>query len=492
MNDARRPPMKPNLKMRGVGVPLSRKRHAVHLSFAQIALGVLVSLCLIQVAIGGDIRLVACCLVAIGAAAIPIRLYGIQSTIGVFFALLIFFYPFNPLLIKTFLLQPIQSNLFVSDLSFYVMTAGMISASAAAIVIYLAKTYFRTKPLFSPLTPAALQLLCAITIMIALFGILGRSLPGGFGRAAALTGGMIYLSLIAATQLALIQSQGRRSLSPLSLSLLIFCVVLALAGGSKQGVFAVAVCYFMTVYFYRGRLERKEIVLAVLGVVFLLVIAAPAINIARGERDTISSLELISRIFSAMIELWTGNSDSLKELSNYDFRETAYYSRYLSDSVNPFDRFVFVVYIDSLLRFVSETFMGYADLLNTVKESVIPNLLDPGQKEVASSGDRALQFFGIYGDDQTAQITLPVFADGYLADGFTGVVIVTFVSYLVLAAAMVFVFGSVSGNVFAIWWLALNGFVVTSAGATGLAFGIFRVLPLYVIIYLLAKRFSHR
>lgn len=492
MSDIRRRLVNPRLKARAASVPLDQSRYAVRLSFVQIGLGVLAALCLIQAAIGGDVLIIACCLAAIGAGAVPIKLFGIQSTIGVFFALLIFFYPFNPLLLKTFLLQPIQSNLFVSELSFFVMTIGVISASAAAVVIYFCKALLKAKPLFSPLTPAALELLCVTTIVIGVLGILGRSLPGGFGRVAALTGGMIYLSLVASIQLALMRSQGRRSFSPLSICLLALCVVLALASGSKQGVFAVAVCYFMTVYFYRGRFERKEILFALLGVVFLLVVAAPAINIARGERDTISSMELISRIFAAMVELWSGNSEILKELSDYDFRETAYYSRYLSDSVNPFDRFVFVVYIDSLLRFVNDTFMGYADLLGHVKESVIPNLLDPGQKEGGSGGDRALQFFGIYGDDETAQITLPVFADGYLAGGLAGVAIVTFAAYLFLAASMVFVFGAVPGNAFAIWWLALNGFVVTSAGASGIAFGIFRVLPVYVGIYLFAQRFSRR
>jgi hypothetical protein len=472
---------------RGVPLVAAARQQRFHISLRYFV-ALVAALSLIQAAIGGDIVLIICCLISICAGLIPIWLFGIQSTIGVFFAILVFFFPVSALLIKTCLLQPIQSNLFAPDLSFQVMATGMVAAGAAAAVLYQCKRLLNYKPLFKPLSGSALTMLCFISAPVAILGMIGSQLPGGLGRASALTGGMIFLSLVAATQLALIRSNGRSGLSTLSVPLLLFCIFVSLASGSKQAAFATAICYFLPVYLYRGALKRSELLLVFVGTFALLFLISPAINISRGIRDSASSWELIQRTFATMADLWTGDLRGLADITNYNFDDNAYYIRYVSDTTTAIDRFVLVSYIDGLLRFASDRFLGYSALLNSLSGSIIPNLLDPGQKEVASSGDIFLQYLGVFDEASTSQITLPVFGEGYFIDGYLGVFIVAFLSFLLIGAALVFVFGDVRSNAFAMWWVGLNGFVMAAASATSLAFFAIRVLPLYIILYLVSAR----
>jgi hypothetical protein len=421
---------------------------------------------------------------------IPVWLFGIQSSIGLFYAILTFLYPFSALFLKTSLLQPIQSNLFAPELSFRVMTIGMAAASAAAVALHLCKRRLNSKPLFKPLSAEALTMLCYISVPVAILGLIGRELPGGVGRISALTGGMIFLSTIAAIYLALIRSNGRNSLSPLSILLLISLVIISFGAGAKQGVFATAISYFLSVFLYRNKLKQSQIILIFFGSIILLFIVAPAINIARDIRDYASPLALIDRTYSIMAQLFTGDYTPLADITNFDFDDNTYYIRYISDTTSALDRFAFVSYIDAVLRFASDQFLGYGPLLDSLSNSLIPNLFNPGQKELASNGDLILRYFGVFDADFNAQITLPVFGEGYLSDGDLGIVVVTFPSFLLLGAALVFIFGDLRDNVFGIWWISLNSFVFAGAGASSLAFFVIRILPIYIILYFIVIRLT--
>lgn len=478
------------MKTRGLPMPAANRRLQINLSYRSLAIGVVVVLCLGQAVLGGDLLIIGYCVMAICFGLIPIWLFGINSSIGMFFALLLFFFPVSALLVKTCLLQTIQSGLFVPDLTFEVMVTGMAAASAATALLYFCKQQLRAKPLFQPLSPAALRMLILINTPVAVFGIFGYSLPGALGRIAALTGGLIFLSLAAATQLALIRSKGARGLSLESGLFLVFCVFYALAVNSKQGFFATGSCYLMTVYLYRNRIDRFDLLLISLGSVILFFVVAPAINVAREIREDASAFELIERTISVTTQLLTGNSEELTKITNYDFGDDNYYTRYVSDTTSAIDRFVFVSYLDSMLRFTSDKFMGYAATLNYLVEAIMPNLFDPGQKAVASAGDKALQYYGIFSDDLIAQITLPVFGEGYVVDGFVGVIILTFMLFLVEGASLIFILGDLRGNVFAQWWIALNGFVIAGTSVSGALFQVFRITPIYIILYLLAKTLS--
>jgi hypothetical protein len=467
-----------------------QRRLSVGFWLRQYCTVLICSLCAIQVAIGGDLFLITCAVISIGVGLVPVFLFGMKSTIGIFFSLLTFFFPGSALLIKSCLLQPIQSNLFAPELSFMVMTEGMVAATGAAIVLFICSNkILNIGPVFKELSPAALELLCYTTAIVGILGIIGRESSGGIGRLAALTAGMIFLSPIAATQLALKRSDGRRSFSPLSLALLIFCFILSLTTGTKQGAFATVFCYFFPVYLYRGKFKMSNIFLLSLGIIVLILFVSPAINIARSIREYASPLELMERTLAAMVDLYVDNFTAVAtDLVTYNRGDNAYYIGYISETTSAIDRFVFVSYIDALLRFSSERFVGYSVLFNFLIENIVPNITDPGQKDLMSNGDFMLQYFGVYADDIATMITLPVFGEGYLIDGHFGVFVVTFLSFLLIGGAMVFVFGNVSGNPFAMWFIALNSFVIAGAGSTGLAFFVIRIVPVYMILnFLIGK-----
>jgi hypothetical protein len=246
----------------------------------------------------------------------------------------------------------------------------------------------------------------------------------------------------------------------------------------------------MTVFLYQKRIDRFDLLLVSLGSVFLFFVVAPAINIAREIREDASAFELIERTISVATQILTGNFEGLTKITNYDFGDDNYYTRYVTDTTSAIDRFVFVSYLDSMLRFTSDKFMGYATMLNYLVGSIIPNLFDPGQKVVGSEGDKALQFYGIFSDDLFAQITLPVFAEGYVVDGFVGVIILTITLFLVVGAFLVFILGDLGGNVFAQWWIAVNGFVIAGTSVSGSLFQVIRISPIYIILYFFAKTLS--
>jgi hypothetical protein len=441
---------------------------------------------IVQSVLGGSQEILALCMASILVGAIAVWMCGIWSSIGMLLATLIAFFPVSALVMKSMMLEPIQDGLFRPETSFQIMCIGMVSASVAAILVNaLGPGRGNNISVSGPLTQRSLRLLATLSTMLGLFGFVGHGLPGGWGRAASLLGNFLFLVPICMTQIVLDGTDGRRSMSFASAMSIVAVALISIGNNSKHGAIVPLLGYFLTCASYRSRLTKIQIVSAVVGAVFLLAVVAPAINIVRNLRDEVGFFTLLARTGDVTSSILSGNTEALDEQDPGD--RVGYTNNYISSRSAGFDRLAFVSYIDAIIRFVGSYTVGYGPFIDEVWHDLIPNLSDPGRKEIGSNGDWVLRDFGVFPEDDSAQITLPLFGEGYVADGLVGVAVWSFSGFLIVSLELVFVFGGLRRNVLSLFLISMQGFLFASSGMSSLMFFVFRIAPLFVAVYVVCR-----
>ncbi len=439
-----------------------------------------------QSALGGSQEILALCMVSILVGAIVVRMCGVWSSLGMLLMTLILFFPVSALVMKSVMLEPIQEGLFVPETSFRIMCIGMVSASVAAgLVNILGPGRDGNMPFIGPLNQRSLRLFAVLSATFGAFGFLGHDLSGGWGRSAAILSDFLFLVPICLTQMVLERTKGRRSMSLASAVSIGAIVLISIGSNTKQGAIVPIFGYFLTCASFRLRLGRVQTVSAIAAAIFLLAIVAPAINVVRNERADDSFLELLLRTGDTITSILSGSTEAAADTDPDN--QIGYSNNYISNRSAGFDRLAFVSYIDATVRFVGSYAIGYAPFMNEAVRKIIPNLFDPGQKGSGSDGDWVLQELGVFAADFAPEITLPLFGEGYVADGFLGVAIWSFCGFGVVSLTLVFVFGSLHRNVLSIFLISMHGFLFCSSGMASLLFFTVRMVPLFVAVYAVCR-----
>ena len=80
---------------------------------------------------------------------------------------------------------------------------------------------------------------------------------------------------------------------------------------------------------------------------------------------------------------------------------------------------------------------------------------------------------------------------GYVADGFVGVFVLTFVGFFFVSIVFNTILGSIRDNPVAIYIIAIYAFALCGSGLIGLLFFVFRVAPIYTCVHLLCQSLGY-
>lgn len=443
------------------------------------------------------------CILAVGAvivAVTPVWAYGVGASVGVFFLFVCCYWGLNALVVKSFLLQPLESHLYAPVLSHLIVFMAITGASLGAILV---RPLLQLAPRirWPASTPEFLRLVSIAGLVFTAIGW-GVRLLGSIGEALSVfLVSYAILSFCAECARALVISKGRRHLSAPMLIIGAALVLLSLASNSKFAIMALPLAYVITVLAFGGRFKPSHAVIGLVGACVVSSVVFPAITfIARGDRDRVSATQLVSNTAVAMGQLAAGDETTrrlleMREARNIRSGQTGYDVPYTREIPLVFERFILVAYVDAIARRLSLSgpFAG-TDFVTRQSANVLPRFLNKNKVEEYSGNQIAIAlrladpgFAGF----PTMGWPAETFYAGGLWFSLGSSIIVFAVFSLLLSCTM----GTVAGNIFAIF-ITVRYFHLLACGVfSNYAFFSIRQLPFDIIIFLLivyvARRYGY-
>lgn len=461
------------------------RRSAIGITKWIIMASILLSL--FQLMLGADPVILMLCLVTEAVCLAPVLIYGLDRTIGIFYLILWFAYSFSSLLIKTVILQPIDSNLFNPLLTFMIQLAGGVCFSTAAIIAYFFKPLHRNT--LKPISNAGT--LSVIGLLFYFIGAAGffiqsysakHSLIGNIGI---LINPLIGYGIVCEISATIIRTKKSATFSITSILMLSGLLILGILGNTKSGVMLPGVIYLFCLGSFKARLRWQTIVMAAAALVIFSELLFPAIHIARGARERADPVEMAGLTLQAAAGLMTGDSQTLAERDALDVEREAsadaYRNVYFGSQQVWLDRFTNTGFIDAVARRLSfdGPFLGLNAVVWQSLTSVLPRQLNPNKYTSIrfESGDSVLHAYGLKNGDQGGAATVPLPAELFAADGFWAIFVVGLPLITIIVFEINFLVFDYSENPWAICFLIFYGMQFYAAAHDVLLFMAVRQIP---------------
>ncbi len=430
-------------------------------------------------------------LLAVGtvfAALLPIWVYGVGRTIGVFYLFVCCYWGLNALVVKSVLLQPLDSYLYTPVLSHLIAFIGIGGASLGAV---LARPLLQVLPQirWPSATPDFLRSVSLAGLAIGLVGLVLSRLGGQAQALSIYLSSYFILAFSAECARELLLTKGRRHTSVFGVVIAALLILFSIASNSKFGIMAIPLAYVVTVFAFGGRFRISHAILGVVAAIFLSSVVFPAISfIARGDREQVSTTQLVANTFVAMQKLATGDESvrvqlAAREAGNMRAGGWRYDIPYQRHAPLIFERFLMVPFVDAVARRLSLSgpFAG-PSFITSQLANTLPGFLNPNKVETYSGNDIVVSLrladAGFAGFP-TMGWPAEAFYAGDLSFVFLSSAVVFFVFSLCLSLLM----GVSAGNIFAVFVITRYFHLLTCSVFSNYAYFMIRQFPVDLILF---------
>lgn len=393
---------------------------------------------------------------------------------------------------KTVLLQPLNSNLIVPLSSFWVQT---ICCFAMFVALILAHWIDVGKPLIPPITDlTVLRLLstwcliigCVLKVVTIIAGRGGNQQDiGGL----TVFGNLLYLGIIARTALVMLRSDGKRLLDP--------PLIVMLGGVTASGVLSTgkgetaypAVCFVLTVLFFKGRLPWRYVAGLVGGIALYLTITPLMLTFRYMGLGTMSfskEIEVIETIGPTLL-----NGDVYEMLATaHEHTKRFAYDYYGGNGKGQLilGRFSSIQQIDPVISATQiRGTLGGEIILDGFRANTPKVLISNKPSEI--TGFTVIKSLGVHEGGGTHP-TVPLAAIVYAAYGMMGIVFIPLATFLAYLLVLKKACWDIRGNIFAIYLLGVQVIGIHAAEFRHFAGFVMRDMPILVITILLMQKLA--
>ncbi len=434
---------------------------------------------ILQLFLGADLWLLAVLLLISSAALLPFVVQNWRVSDGLYMIMTVYFGT-GALMIKTMAGQPVHTNLHVPELSAGYLLLGFSSISIGYMMSRMVRRSSRMTGELRAITSHSPDLarLAVPTFLLGsafLFlqtqfrpiAVAGGFEAGGFGGF-----GTFYplLPLGAAMQAGLVARHPRqqRHLAVLA-AMAVIVLALTLADNTKRTLFDFLLAITLVFLVHGKRLRLRWIVPAVAGVVLLLALVMPAIQIVRTMAD-VRSTGRITATWQVMRDAGfdparlTAEADRIAQGHQLVWRDSYIYPLAWNT-----ERFTMIQPIDLVARGLTERgTMGGADLWRDPAETLLPGFLM--NKSLANAPDRIAWHYGFRANGSIARPVVGLVASSLAAFGLAGVLLLPVLVSTLTFVALDLLGGRLAGNVWGAFVLTATAHLAEKEASTMLSF----------------------
>lgn len=395
-------------------------------------------------------------------------------------------------ILKTLFLQPLDSNLYRPTTGFVVVLLAVLQMFFALKIVRILPT---GAPIFKPTTNLKyLKYLAVASFVIGFaFWLLNQrflidrrasfySESTSFGGFASFTY-IFYMAIVAATAYVILSTNGKRSLNIWVVLLLIVGAIIGLVASRKIELAYTFLSYYLTSFYFRRFISKKQVTTLALFVVFAFFVFGPVVHTFRSELWFLSFPQKVdflrdnwrSVLNKAQLESFLDRVLSRRK-NGYDFE-------YFGRNLFFIDRFATIQHIDLIIDTVEQQeHLGAATLLRGYSR-VLPRFLY-SEKSTISQADEVtwelgLRKFGVIGFP-----TVPLVGHAFAALGWAGVFFVPFYMFIILFLILKKIGWQLYQNIYAVFFLVPLVVNVHQWTHTQFIYRLLREFPLLVLLLL--------
>lgn len=400
------------------------------------------------------------------------------------------------LVVKTILLQPLQTHLVAPEQTFLMVMGGMLALFVALLAVYLIPV---GRPLFKPTTD--LSFLRYLSICCAVIGLLAWlihknvavDIRFSFFASAFTTGAfgmfkpLFYMGIVAATAHSLVRSEGRRSISIWVAVLIGVGMLMALIDAQKTIVFLTILSYLLTAVCFRKYVTLRQVSVLLIGGVLGMVVAVPLIHQLRVKIWPLPFDQRVEYVMNNWQEMLSP-SEIQRMRQRLDRVAERTYAHYLGDNYLVLDRFILLQYVDQIIGGINWAgTVPRSHVLYGLKQAM-PGFLFPYKPRIPS-GDLIMWHIGERTFGDVVHQTAPHIGGVYAVHRGWGLLVLPAI-YLVFLLILKKVGWTLEGNIFMIYLFVRYGHNLAEQPLAGLTTLIVRDIPvdLVVLVILVGAR----
>ncbi len=408
-----------------------------------------------------------------------------------------FFFIFNTitfaLILKTALLQPLESNLFQPFTSFVIVLVGAVEIFLAFNIV---KLFPVGKPLFKP--TQNLSFLKYLAIVCFAFGILFWLLNqkflinrrdiyysedvsfGGFASFVPI----FYMSIIAATAYVILSTKGKKSVNIWIIALLGVGLLIGIVESRKLELGYTFLSYYLASFYFRRYFTKSQVMTFVVFVLFAFFVFGPIVHTFRTQLWFLS--------FNKRIEFLRDNWRTVFQPSQLEYyfskllstERTSYEYAYFGTSLFFIDRFATIQHTDLIVDSVEDQNTLGAGVIAEGYEKLLPGFIYP-QKSTISQADQITWELGLRRYGVIGFPTVPLLGHAYAALGWFGVFTIPLYIFIVLFLILKKIGSKLFQNIYAIFFLVPLLINIQQWTHTQYVYRLLREFPILAILLLL-------
>lgn len=432
---------------------------------------------------------------------VPIWLNKLDNIVGIFFTFVLFYWSLTSLILKSILVQRLDSYLYSPLLTHLIIFAAVSAFVAAAVVVRF--LLLRTPKIIWPVpTPRQLRLISAFSIALGCLGLVLAQLGGQAQALSVFLTSYLVAAFCAECGRLLIMSKGKTSLSPGAIIIALFFVLSSIANNSKFGILIIPLAYLMTLWAFGGRVRLSYLFIGVVVAIVSSSYIFPAITvIARQDRGNISADQMVAGTITTIAQMAVGNEDVRRQ---FELREAArrhgsdastrYDAPYVRKLPVFFERFMLVPYVDAVARRMTlEGPHAGPRIITSQLKTVLPSFLAP-DKRSSYTGNEIVVALRLSQPGFEGFPTMGWPAETFYSGGLLGVIVWSLIIGSLFIAALSLLIGRVSFNLFAVYIVVRYFHLICSGVSVNYFFFISRQLPvdifLFFVMYYISTRMS--
>lgn len=461
------------------------------ISTVRIGYGLIVAvLALMQIALGVQIAVLAPLLLVAGTAYVPLARRQMRVTDALFLGFILY-YSVGALVLKSILGQPLQSNLDTPGFSsaylligFFSIFMGYLAANALPIrntligntIATFDSTHFLrifSRPAFFIGTGFDM-----LHSMLRSNAVEGSFDSGGFGG----FGGFHFFLVAGLAGQATLWARNPKDRVQLGWLLLFGATTLAMAASSnvKKTFIEFILVFIISIFACRVKLRPQLVVGGVLVALLMGLYVQPVITIVRPLTNELSPIERIEKSWEIVSKSGFDpvylNQQADKIAYGYAY---SYSESYLYPSPMMADRFAMISPIDGVASRIDQAgTMGIRDIIDEIKEHVLPSILVVKTNEVTA--DRIAWHYGIRVQGVIARPVIGLVASAIAAYGLPGVILLPGLTIFAIFALINLLGSGLTNSAWASFLLMVCLFFTEKEIAPDLAYMI-REIPLSIL-----------
>jgi hypothetical protein len=396
--------------------------------------------------------------------------------------------------IKIFLLQSLDDNLIVPDLTeFITLLYFSFLALAFAVARRLPIPRFRIQPEPNLKTLELLIVLSTVLMILPMVSTGSSAEVDTNGQTNFLgvaTRGFATVAMVASIVHALKKSNGAQIFDAWSVSILGLSLTLGMAGNSREGILAPILTLIVVPLFHGYRFSRRMIAGGVAFVAFVSFVLSPALLIVRGERQFLSFVERIEKTIETTALVIIRDPATLDATQRpLDTIQFSIWGRYFGQPVPFSDRIGLIQTTDALAaasyggNYVM-TDGSFRDMIVGLFPNFVLDWFDVYVERTKTTADRVASGLGLADTNAASFLAIPLDAEAYATGGPWLVITQTFLSYLLVFYINRLAIGKRSTREVLPPTLLLLGYHVCTEGDAGaLLYYTMRVLPQFIISF---------